>query len=369
MELNSHQLLTLNYWQDSVTYEGHTVPTGTLGCAALNIPAEVINRLDALCAPINLFMGMVQAGQGTPALLTAARESALHLVDLLKDVPPFNRIDANICQEAIHTVFTEDTLDKAAEYVSEIQNNSLAAAFDDRYRDVLRLLRYLPVMGHMGFAIRDFKCKLTDFAELLNRQDSDRTPDGYAAAFGRYFSNTPTLAEDDPSWMSLANISVQYVAVKRPGADDPRLVKRMHFVSFVGMFRTDLYEGLCVGHAPKKCAICGKWFLTTDARRTKYCGGLAPGDKLGRTCRQIGNLRGRAQRELADDHPLKAIYERRMNTITQKLRRGTINESLALRMKKLAKDKLERAISDPDYAANAYAGEMEQETLMAEAQK
>ena len=58
-----------------------------------------------------------------------------------------------------------------------------------------------------------------------------------------------------------------------------------------------------------------------------------------------------------------------MNTITQKLRRGTIEESLAARMKKLAKDKLERAISDPDYAANAYAGEMEQETLMAEAQR
>ncbi|MFR5901832.1 MAG: DUF6076 domain-containing protein [Neglectibacter timonensis] len=85
----------------------------------------------------------------------------------------------------------------------------------------------------------------------------------------------------------------------------------MHYVSFVGMFRSDLFEGLCVGHAPKKCPICGRWFLTTNARHTKYCGNLAPGDKLHRTCRQIGNLQGRSQRELAADHPIKQIYEHR----------------------------------------------------------
>ena len=103
--------------------------------------------------------------------------------------------------------------------------------------------------------------------------------------------------------MSTLNNSVQYVSVIHPGEKVAKLVKRMHYVSFVGMFRSDLFEGLCVGHAPKKCKICGKWFLTTNARHTKYCGGYAPGDKLHRTCRQIGNLKGREQRELADDHP------------------------------------------------------------------
>lgn len=369
MELTSHQLLTLDYWQDSVTYEGRTVPSGTIGCAALNIPTNVIDQLDALCMPINLFMGLVQAGQGTPALMASARDSALLLIDLLKDIPPFDLMDAGICKAAIDDVITEDVLNKAAEYVEALNNNQLNAAFDEQYKDVLRLLRYLPVMGHLGYSLRSFKDSLTDFAETLNRQNSDRTPDGYASAFGRYFSAAATLTEGDPSWMSVLNASVQYAAAVRPESGQPMLVKRMHYVSFVGLFRSDLYEGLCVGHAPKKCAICGKWFLTIDARHTKYCGGLAPGDKLGRTCRQIGNLRGRSQRELADDHPLKRIYERRMNTITQKLRRGKINENLAARMKKLAKDKLERALSDPAYAASQYAEEMEQERLAEEAGK
>lgn len=83
----------------------------------------------------------------------------------------------------------------------------------------------------------------------------------------------------------------------------------------------------------EKCKICGKWFLTTNARHTKYCGGYAPGDKLHRTCRQIGNLKGREQRELADDHPLKQIYEKRLNTINRYVKRGALDADLAEVMK------------------------------------
>lgn len=185
--------------------------------------------------------------------------------------------------------------------------------------------------------------------------------------FGSYFPPEFSFTEGN-AWMSVANNSVQYVATVRPGEDTAKLVKRMHYVSFVGMFRSDLFEGLCVGHAPKKCRICGKWFLTTNARHTKYCGGLAPGDKLHRTCRQIGNLKGREQRELADDHPLKQIYEKRLNTINRYVKRGTLDASLAEIMKKLAKDKMLRAISDVAYARGGYEKEMEQVALKKEAQ-
>lgn len=51
-----HNLLSLDFWQDTVTYEGHSMPTGTIGCAALNTPDAVIEKLDVLCAPINRFM-------------------------------------------------------------------------------------------------------------------------------------------------------------------------------------------------------------------------------------------------------------------------------------------------------------------------
>ena len=118
----------------------------------------------------------------------------------------------------------------------------------------------------------------------------------------------------------------------------------------------------------KKCRICGKWFLTTKRKGTpKYCGGYAPGDKLHRTCRQIGNLKGREQRELADDHPIIQIYEKRLNTINRYVKRGTLDADLAEVMKKLAKDKMLRALSNVAYAKGDYEKEMGQGVLRKEA--
>ena len=187
--------------------------------------------------------------------------------------------------------------------------------------------------------------------------------------FGRIFSGQPKLSLDDKSWQAFSNTTIQYVSAVRSAQDAPQLMRRMHYMSFVSMFRSDLYEGLCVGHAPRKCAVCGKWFLTTDARYAKYCDGLAPGDKRRRTCRQVGNIRGREQRELADDHPIKAIYTRRMNTILQSTRRGKLEQEVAAAMKKLAKDKMLRALSDQRYASTVYEQEMTQQALLEAVQK
>jgi len=89
---------------------------------------------------------------------------------------------------------------------------------------------------------------------------------------------------------------------------------------------------------------------------------------LHRTCRQIGNLKGREQRELANDHPVIQIYEKRRNTINRYIKRGKLDEDLAEVMKKLAKDKMLRAKSDVTYAKGAYEKEMEQAALKKEAQ-
>ena len=124
-----------------------------------------------------------------------------------------------------------------------------------------------------------------------------------------------------------------------------------------------------MGHAPRRCAICGQWFLTTDARRTKYCGNICITDPKGRKCRVIGNMNGRAARELAADHPLIIPYTRRLNTIDQYVRRGALDEELAAAMKKLAKDKKQRALADLAYAKGPYLQEMEQNALKAEAQR
>ena len=363
-----HNLLTLDFWQDSVTYEGSTVPTGALGCEALNIPDAVIEKLNALCAPLNGFMRTLNMMQPDLTLLSQAKDSALAIIKLLSDVPPFSRLDHAFYSKWIKSTFVPEAVQEWQMANLAMLSGGLTPGQQTQYKRGLRLARLLPVFANLGFSLGEYKKTMTDFAVKMDAPNSGRSPDGLAKLFGKQFP--PELSfTDDGAWMAVTNTSLQYTSVLRPGCDAPMLVKRMHFVTFVGLLRADLFEGLCVGHAPKKCPICGRWFLTTNARHTKYCGNPAPGDKLGRTCRQIGNLKGREHRELSDDHPIKLVYTRRLNTINHCIHRGTLDAGLAKAMKKLAKDKMLRALSDSRYAKGLYKKEMEQDNLLAELQK
>ena len=366
MSILNQNLLTLDFWQDKVTYGKQTVPIGTIGCAALNITDEQIAALTTLCQPLTEIILMLGTGNVDVSVFPTAEKALLQIIRFLQKTEPFSFLDLVTDEKDMHRLFDDEHIENIVAYIKAAQEIGAVTAFDEKYSRGVGVLKLIQVMAQLGNTLLIYRQTMTAFAHALH--DSQRTPDGYATAFAEHFSNTDKLSLNDPSWMALSNTTMQYVSAVMPEKETPQLVKRMHYVSFVGMFRSDLFEGLCVGHAPRLCPICGKWFLTTDARQTKYCGGLAPGDKCGRTCRQIGNLKGREQRELAGDHPIKAIYTRRMNTITQYLHRGTLDKETATAMKRLAKNKMERAISDHVYAKGSYEAEMSQDALMNEAQ-
>ena len=364
MKIAEHNILTLDYWRDEVSYQGITLPSGTIGCAALNIPDDVIDRLKQIYLPLLTTVEAVNNLRLKPELLAPCRDSILQMLELLQKENTFPLLNYSYYLKRIPEIFTDENMKKAEAYVKLAAMN-LPAAMSDQLKSGLGLTKVIAICAQLPDSLVMFKQGLLPFAQALH--ESDRAVEDYAAVFGEYFPEFPEFSLSEPSWMSLINVSMQYLSTILPGKDAPQLVKRMHFVSFVGMLRYDLFEGLCVGHAPRKCPICGRWFLTTDARHTKYCGGLAPGAPKGRTCRQLGNLQGREKRELADDHPLKVIYNRRMNTIQVYVRRGTLDEATAEKMKRLARNKLERAISDAAYASGSYADEMEQDALLREA--
>ena len=52
-QIINHAVLSLDFWQDTVTYEGSTMPAGTIGCEVLNIPVSTIEKLDTPCNVLN----------------------------------------------------------------------------------------------------------------------------------------------------------------------------------------------------------------------------------------------------------------------------------------------------------------------------
>ena len=351
-----HNLLTLEFGRDTVTYEGRTAPTGTLGCEALNISDEDIASLVEPCKVLNEFIAALGQMSAPDELINKARESAAKVLGTMEEMEPFAHLDYDFYVPSIADAFSHEAMPQVRALNMAMLTRGLAAAQEPRLRKGALLSKITPVLAQLAYSLGEYKRTMAALADSINDDGVERTPDGLAAAFGAHFD----VSSD--SLMSFANTTVQYVSVGEP----PKLARRMSYVSLVGLLRSDLFEGLAAGHAPRRCAVCGRWFLTLDARRTKYCGGFAPG---GRTCRQVGAMRGRGQRELAADHPLKAIYNRRLNTILQSQRRGKLDEATADVMRKLAKDKLQRALSDANYARGSYESEMTQGALLAEAEK
>lgn len=59
----SEKMLTLDFWQDNLIYEGNTLPTGTIACEAQNVPTDTIARMQEQCDKLNLLLGALNAGQ------------------------------------------------------------------------------------------------------------------------------------------------------------------------------------------------------------------------------------------------------------------------------------------------------------------
>lgn len=272
-----HNLLTLEFGRDTVTYEGRSVPTGTFGCEALNIPDSVIASLSEPCRVLNEFIAALGMMSVTAQLLERARAAAMRVIDAMSEMEPFSHLDHAFYAPSIADAFTPEAIEQVRALNMAMLTRGLAAAQEPGLRKGALLSKIAPVLAQLAFSLAEYKRAMTALAEAINADDVERTPDGLAAAFSAHFS-----ASND-SLMALANASVQYASAGEP----PQLLRRMNYVSFVGLLRSDLYEGLIIGHAPRKCAVCGRWFLTIDARRTKYCGGFAPGDAHGRTCARL----------------------------------------------------------------------------------
>lgn len=74
-QIINHAVLSLDFWQDTVTYEGCTMPTGTIGCEVLNIPDSTIEKLGAPCNVLNQLLQGMNTGSVDMELLPQVQPS------------------------------------------------------------------------------------------------------------------------------------------------------------------------------------------------------------------------------------------------------------------------------------------------------
>lgn len=341
------RFLTVDYKEKQEAYgtSAQAADTGTIALEILNIPDSVLEELleltESMMQLVDFLNKTRNFDSSTLAMMLTASKNVFRVVDLLRNVPPFAGQDFTWLDSKLPGIFSADAVKKAY--------RQRKAEFGEIFIPALCLV------AQLGFGIRDFRQALIPLVEALDDEEVSRNPTGFAKQFDNFFS----VDNKQDYWMSITNVSVEYL----PGAKG--LVRRMHYASFPSMFRSNLYEALAVGNAPKQCPICKRFFLTTNARRQKYCTGYAPEEYGGLTCVQVGNRMGREEREKAENRPAIVQYHQAVNAIDKRVERRTLERGIAARAKAYAKELASGAIADADFANGQYKNDMNPDALIA----
>lgn len=346
------RFLTVAYKEKQEAYGTccDSADTGNIALDVLNIPDAVLEDLLELTEPMMDLVDYLNKHRNpdnkTLGRMMTTSKNIFRVVDLLREVPPFAGQDFSWLDENLPKVFAPEKVRKA---------------YTERKKEQGELfIQAMCLVAQLGFGIRDFRKALIPLVESLADEDVTRNPKGFSQKFDSFFSKDE---ERKDQWMAFSNVSVEYVP------EEKGIVRRMHYASFPSMFRSNLYEALAVGNAPRRCPICQKFFLTTNARRQKYCSGYAPEEYDGLTCTKVGNMMGRKYRELAENDPITVLYHRSVDTLDKRVERGTLDKDLAAKAKQIARDCRDIAIVDADYANEEYLTDMLLDALIAAAMR
>ena len=346
------RFLTVAYKEKQEAYGTccDSADTGNIALDVLNIPDAVLEDLLELTEPMMDLVDYLNKHRNpdnkTLGRMMTTSKNIFRVVDLLREVPPFAGQDFSWLDENLPKVFAPEKVRKA---------------YTERKKEQGELfIQAMCLVAQLGFGIRDFRKALIPLVESLADEDITRNPKGFSQKFDSFFSKDE---ERKDQWMAFSNVSVEYVP------EEKGIVRRMHYASFPSMFRSNLYEALAVGNAPKRCPICKKFFLTTNARRQKYCSGYAPEEYDGLTCTKVGNMMGRKYRELAENDLITVLYHRSVDTLDKRVERGTLDKDLAAKAKQIARDCRDIAIVDADYANEEYLTDMLPDALIAAAMR
>ena len=341
------RFLSVDYRDKQETYGTccSSADTGNIALDILNIPDYVLEELLELTEPMMQLVDFLNKNRNpdssTLAMMLTASRNVFRVVDLLRDVPPFSGQDFTWLDEKLPKIFSQEAVNKAYRQRKKEKGEVFIPA--------------LCLVAQLGFGMWDFRQALIPLVESLDDDAVSRNPTGFAQQFDNFFS----ADNNQDYWMSITNVSLEYL----PGTKG--LVRRMHYASFPSMFRSNLYEALAAGNAPKRCPICKKFFLTTNARRQKYCTGYAPEEYEGLTCVQVGNRMGREEREKAANRPVIVQYHQAVNALDKRVERGTLERETAARAKARAKELVSGAITDAEFANGEYKNDMNPDALIA----
>ena len=365
---------TADYRDGRVIFGGKHYPAGMFAVHLLNqfYINDTAARIAVFRDSLNFhILRQLQDGYLNISDFVKTGANTLQSFKTLPKLKPFDGLKAEEIRSTVETLFTEQIGQEICEYfaaktkLSLLPQDEIAAgtaerikrmadfsATEEKITEIQSILRFFDTLSE---DLIDAHGKLIKFCERIDeaeRLDEAHLLPPALKVFGEHHFTQ----------------SGKYIAVKKNAKSvNAALAKRLSFDSYYSLILTDFFEGLHYGHYPRRCEICGKYFLMQSARRQKYCSyGIAPelyrGNKI--SCRKYAAVLNR--KEKAENDPIAAIYNRRCAAIRTECGRGTIKTEFAETAKRLAKEHKLRAQTDDRYAKEEYRKDMSREALYAE---
>lgn len=365
---------TADYRDSRVIFGGKSYPAGVFATHLLNqfYINDTAARIAVFRDDLNYhILTQLKNGYLNITEFTKTGANTLEALKALPKLRPFDGLNIEEIRNSVTTLFTAETGQKICGYFAEkaklslLPQNEIAAGTADRM-----------------IIATDFSVIENNIAETKSiLLFFDSLADDLILAHGNLLKFCNRIDEverlDEAHLLPLAleifvdhhfTQSGRYISVKKNAKSVTGTVaKKLNFDSYYSFILTDFFEGLHYGHYPRKCEICGKYFLMQSARRQKYCSyGIAPelyrGNKI--TCRKYAAVLNR--KEKAENDPIVSLYNRRCAAIRTECGRGTITKEYAEIAKRIAKERKQLALNDDKYAKTQYKKDMSREVLYAE---
>ena len=363
-------ILTADYRDGCVYLCGKKHPAGYFVVRFLNqyyvndTAARIAVFRDAVCFHI---LDQLRYGYLNISEYEKTGRNIVEIMKALPTLPPFDTLGAETIRDHISALFTEANGERICAYfrnraeIGVMGQDEIAIGTQDQKIDKANVSEMEALISEVQAALRFFDALADD---LIRAQ----------AQFKAFVSRLDEAARfDEKHLLPIAlevfgaaplPLTVEYTGLKKNRAStDATVARRLRFDRYYSFLLTDFFEGLHHGHYPRRCPICGKYFLMQSARRTVYCSGMSPYvvRKQPLSCRAYGAYIHR--KELAENDPITDVYNRRCAAIRSEASRGTITKEFASNAQKLAKERKQRAQSDHNYAVTQYEKDLERVKL------
>ena len=334
-------LFTVRFSKEKVYIGDTAYPIGQLSVDMLNISKESMHHLKSLSdtfakAIDQKFFSPKE--EKTKDMVIEVQDTWNELIAVTQEFPVIKdlQIPQERLQQILVTTYDEfhekchDAVQECAIYCDMFAE--LAFGWIRIVNDIATFLSYASVLVDL-------------FLERLKYHN----PEAYASAYYDFMTNQQVQLEIEktiPHGLPLISqtheVGLEFVTMtEKDTSQSFCIAERFVFSNLFSFLQVDLSRGLMIGHAPKKCQNCGKYFLLENGYHVSYCTNIAPGE-TDRTCRQIGAHKKSAAQTKT---PAQAEYQKLYNRLKTRKNRKKIsveewNQTVAWAQE--MKDKAER---------------------------